>query len=67
MMELFHFIMKSKIKSNALLIIAEIFFLHSFINILPLKPEKKIENDNDRWLYFFKEGQNLDIDKLPDE
>ena len=42
---------------------------HQNIHILQLpffKTEKEIQSDKDRWLYFFKEGQNLDIDLLPE-
>ena len=28
--------------------------------------EQIIEDDKDRWLYFFKEGQNLELDNLPE-
>jgi len=41
---------------------------HLEIHVLQLpffKKEQLIQDDKDRWLYFFKEGQNLEIDKLP--
>ena len=41
---------------------------HLNIHLLQLpffRTEKNIKDDKDRWLYFFKEGHNLDIDLLP--
>jgi len=43
---------------------------HLNIHILQLpffRTEKSIKDDKDRWLYFFKEGHNLDIDSLPEK
>jgi len=42
---------------------------HLDIHILQLpffQTDKSIKDDKDRWLYFFKEGQNLEIDNLPE-
>ena len=41
----------------------------SIIDVLQLpffRKEQIIEDDKDRWLYFFKEGQNLELDNLPE-
>jgi len=41
---------------------------HLDIHVLQLpffKKEQLIQDDKDRWLYFFKEGQNLEINNLP--
>lgn len=40
------------------------------IHVLEVKKWKKgekIRNEEERWLYFFKEGKNLDVDKPPKE
>ena len=42
---------------------------HLDIHVLQLpffKKDQSIQDDKDRWLYFFKEGENLEIDKLPE-
>jgi len=42
---------------------------HLDIHVLQLpffRKEQIIEDDKDRWLYFFKEGQNLELDNLPE-
>ena len=42
---------------------------HLDIHILQLpffKTDQLIKDDKDRWLYFFKEGHNLEIDNLPE-
>ena len=42
---------------------------HLNINVIQLpyfKTEADIKDDKDRWLYFFKEGHNLDPDNLPE-
>jgi len=42
---------------------------HLDIHILQLpffRTDQLIEDDKDRWLYFFKEGHNLEIDNLPE-
>ena len=42
---------------------------HLDIHILQLpffQTDKSIKDDKDRWLYFFKEGQNLELDNLPE-
>ncbi|ETR68019.1 MAG: hypothetical protein OMM_04818 [Candidatus Magnetoglobus multicellularis str. Araruama] len=43
---------------------------HLDIHILQLPfftKEQIIEDDKNRWLYFFKEGQNLELDNLPEK
>jgi predicted transposase/invertase (TIGR01784 family) len=42
---------------------------HLDIHVLQLpffRKEQIIKDDKDRWLYFFKEGQNLELDNLPE-
>ncbi|CAN2043192.1 hypothetical protein GMMP1_1090016 [Candidatus Magnetomoraceae bacterium gMMP-1] len=42
---------------------------HLNIHILQLpflKADRKIQNDKERWVYFFKQGQDLDPDQLPE-